>query len=204
MTVKREAEVRRQGADDVRACAKLHLPKGRGTDNHDKFCSRHFLLWSCLLFIGIGLWEVGKAVTCNAVVSVLFLLPLSWYWLAGSIRNATQGRWRSAASIFLAPFLSGSLILALSLAGLDPDRIHFLLVKYSHENEIRTAGATGSLARSWSWGLDAAPLSAGVAYTLKYDPTDREMLSAHIPGKSVRPMGDHFYIVKESEDGGPL
>ncbi|MCS6496808.1 hypothetical protein NX905_21420 [Burkholderia thailandensis] len=176
----------------------------RQLGNTDRFSVRHFVRWFGFLSLCLALWEIDKAVVAILVVSVLFLPMLSIAWLAGTVQSASRGRWRSAASVFFGPAAAGVLMLAMSRVGLDPDRIHFLLVKYPHEIEVHASGSAGHVVRSWSWGLDAAPFSAGVAYTLKYDPTDRESSSAKVSDKSVRPMGDHFYIVKESEDGSPL
>ena len=78
------------------------------------------------------------------------------------------------------------------------------MVKYPHEIEVHFSPSRGQAVRRWSWGLDAAPLSPGVAYTLIYDPEDEALRAPRVPEKSIRPMGDHFYIVKESEDGSPL
>jgi hypothetical protein len=57
---------------------------------------------------------------------------------------------------------------------------------------------------SWSWGLDAAPLSPGAAYTLNYDPRDAELFERKSPDRSIRPMDDRFYVVRQSEDGRAL
>lgn len=151
-----------------------------------------------------ALWEFDKAVLVILLVSVLLVPPLLIAWLVASIRNAIGRRWRRAASAFLAPPLAGALMIGLPFIGLDSERIHFLLVKYPHEIELHFSPSNGKAFHSWSWGLDAAPLSPGVAYALNYDPADAELLAPKVPEKSIRPMGNHFYIVKESEDRSPL
>lgn len=170
----------------------------------DRYSTVHVVRWLAFLSICLALWEFDKAILGIALVCVVFLPPLAIAWLAGAIRGATRCHWRGAVSALLGPLLAGALILGLSSVGLDPDRIHFLLVKYPHEIEVHFSTSGEKTVHRWSWGLDAAPLSPGIAYTLKYDPTDGEWLAAKVPDKSVRPMGDHFYIVKESEDGSPL
>lgn len=172
--------------------------------NTDHFSALHFVRWVGFLSICLSLWEFDKAVVAVVLLSVFLVPLLSIASLAAAIRSANRRQWRSLASVLIGPPLAGALILALSFVGLDPDRIHFLLVKYPHEIEVRSSTSGENAVHSWSWGLDAAPLSSGIAYTLKYDPTDRELFSARVSDKSVRPMGDHFYIVKESEDGSPL
>ena len=172
--------------------------------NEDRLSGLHFAWWVGFLILCIALWEFDKAVVAIILVSVFLLPPLLFVWLVGGIRSLACRQWRCAASALLGPPLAGALIFALSSVGFDPDRIHFLLVKYPHEIEIHSSISGKNAVHSWSWGIDAAPLSSGIAYTLKYDPTDREFFAAKVPAKTVRPMGDHFYIVKESEDGSPL
>lgn len=176
----------------------------RSLASMDRLSVRHFLRWFGFISLCLALWEIDKAVVAILAVSVLLLPLLAIAWVADTLQSAARGRWRSAASAFFGPPAAAVFILAMSLVGLDPDRIHFLLVKYPHELELRASTSGATTVHSWSWGLDAAPLSAGIAYTLRYDPTDRESLSAKVPDKSVRPMGNHFYIERESEDGSPL
>lgn len=180
------------------------LNHNRRSRDADRISAIHFVRWVGLLSLCLGLWEVDRAVVAIILVSLFLVSPLAVASIIGVIRSAARRQWRSVASALLGPPLAGTLILALSSLGLDPDRIHFLLVKYPHEIEIRSSISGKHTVYSWSWGLDAAALSSGVAYTLKYDPSDRELFSEKVPDKSVRPMGDHFYLVKESEDGGPL
>jgi hypothetical protein len=170
----------------------------------DQYSTLHFRWWIGFIVVCLALWEFDKAELAIFLVSLLLLPPLGIAWIVGTIRNAVKGRWRRAASAFLAPPLAGALITGLSLIGLDPDRIHFFLVKYPHEIEVRFSPSGGRAFYSWSWGLDAAPLSPGIVYTLNYDPKDAELLGAKTPDKSIRSMGDHFYIVKQSEDGSAL
>jgi hypothetical protein len=170
----------------------------------DQFSALHFATWVGFLVLCFALWEFDKAIITILLVSVLLLPPLLIAWLAGSVGNAVGRRWRRAVSAFLGPILAGGLILALPHIGLDSERIHFLLVKYPHEAELNFTSADGKIVHDWSGGLNAAPLSPGIAYTLRYDPTDAELLVPKIPGKSIRPMGDHFYVVTESEDGSPI
>lgn len=170
----------------------------------DRFSTLHFAWWVGLLVLCLALWEFDKSVLTIFLVLIILLPPLLMAWLVGSVKNAVGRRWRSAASAFMAPPLAGALMMGLSCIGLDSQRIHFALVKYPHEIELHFSPSGGRAFHSWSWGLDAAPLSPGVAYTLNYDPTDAELLAPKVPEKSIRPMGDHFYVVKESEDGSPL
>lgn len=170
----------------------------------DRLSARHFLWWIGFLSLCLALWEFDKAVLGIILISAFLVPPLAIAWLVGAIRSATRRQWRRAASVLLGPPLAGALIFGLSLVGLDPDRIHFLLVKYPHEIEVHFSSSGENAVHSWSWGLDAAPLSSGVTYTLKYDPVDGELLAAKVPDRIIRPMGDHFYLVKESEDGGAL
>lgn len=178
--------------------------QNEGLTAMDRFSMLHLGWWIGFLVLCLALWEFDKAVLGIFLVSLLLVPPLGIAWVAGTIGNAVNRRWRCAASACLAPPLAGALIMGLSLIGLDPDRIHFLLVKYPHEIEVHFSPSGGSAFRSWSWGLDAAPLSPGVAYTLNYDPRDAELLAAKTPEKSIRSMGDHFYLVKQSEDGSAL
>jgi hypothetical protein len=170
----------------------------------DQFSALHFATWIGFLVLCFALWEFDKAIITILLGSVLLLPLLLIAWLAGSVGNAVGRRWRRAVSAFLGPILAGGLISALPHIGLDSERIHFLLVKYPHEAELNFTSADGKIIHDWSWGLNAAPLSLGIAYTLRYDPTDAELLVPKIPGKSISPMGDHFYVVTESEDGSPL
>jgi hypothetical protein len=110
-------------------------------------------------------------------------------------------RWRRATSAFAAPLLAIALIKALWFVGLDPDRIHFLLVKYPHELQIHFSPGGEQAYRSWDWGLDAPIAGPGSAYALVFDSTDSVALEKDVSGKSVRSMGDHFYLVEVSEDG---
>lgn len=169
----------------------------------DGIFALHFWWWVSYITLCLAIWEVDKALFVILLVSVFTFPPLVVAWLVGTIKNVVHGRWRRAVSAFLGPPLAGVLFVVLSALGLDPDRIHFLLVKYPHQIEVSSTAGEG-VRRNWSWGLDAAPLSPGVAYTLTYDPTDAESHLEKRPDKSVRPMGDHFYVVKESEDGSPL
>jgi hypothetical protein len=170
----------------------------------DQFSALHFAMWVGFLVLCFSLWEFNKAIITILLVSILLLPPLLITWLAGSIGNAVGRRWRRAVSAFLGPILAGGLIFSLPHIGLDSERVHFLLVKYPHEAELHFTSADGKVIHNWSWGLNAAPLSPGIAYTLRYDPTDAELLAPKVPEKSIRPMGNHFYVVKESEDGSPL
>ncbi|WP_028218101.1 hypothetical protein, partial [Paraburkholderia oxyphila] len=172
--------------------------------NADRFSVVHFVWWTGFLLLCLVLWEFDKAVFGIFIVSVFLFPPLAIAWLVGTIGNTIRRRWRRAASALLGPPLAGALIVGLSSIGWDPDRVHFLLVKYPHEIEVHFSTSGEKAVHNWSWGLDAAPLSPGVAYTLTYDPTDAALHAGEGPDKSIRPMGDHFYIVKESEDGSPL
>ncbi|WP_035547050.1 hypothetical protein [Burkholderia sp. 9120] len=170
----------------------------------DRFSARHFARWIGFLIVCFGLWEFDKGVIAILLTTILLFPPLFVVWVFGSMENAVRRRWRSAASAFLAPLLAVGLVLGLPFVGIDSERIHFLLVKYPHEIELHFSSNGGKAFHSWSWGLNAAPFSPGVAYTLNYDPTDAELLAPKVPEKSVRPMGNHFYVVRESEDGSPL
>jgi hypothetical protein len=170
----------------------------------DRFSPLHFAWWLGLFVLYFALWEFDKATVSIFFLSVLLLPPLLIGWLVGTIANAARRRWRRAASAFLAPLLAGTLAIALPCIGLDSERIHFLLVKYPHEIELHFPPSNAMSFHSWDWGLDAPFLGPGVAYMLNYDPTDAELHEARTPDKSIRPMGDHFYIVTESEDGSAL
>ncbi|MBN3728390.1 hypothetical protein [Burkholderia sp. Ac-20379] len=170
----------------------------------DRISTRPFALWLGLAVIYVTVWELYKGVITLLLVSAFLLLPLAIGWLVGSLANAVRGRWRSAASTFLAPLLVGVLMMALPAIGLDSQRVHFLLVKYPHEIALHLEPHGTETFHMWSWGLNAAPLSPGVAYTLEYDPTDAILRAPKVLSKSVRPMGDHFYVVIESEDGTPV
>jgi hypothetical protein len=170
----------------------------------DQFSTLHFVRWIGFLALCFALWEFDKATLTIFLASLLLLPPLLVVWLVGSINNAIGRRWRRAVSAFVGPILAGGLIMVLPRFGLDSERIHFLLVKYPHEIGLHFTTAAGKGTHSWSWGVNAAPLSPGIAYTLSYDPTDAELFAPKVPEKSIRPMGDHFYVVKESEDGSPL
>ncbi|WP_233874581.1 hypothetical protein [Paraburkholderia adhaesiva] len=163
----------------------------------------HLAWWLGFAVLNFALWEFGKWMLCMFLVQVLLLPVLLIALFVGIIWNAVRRRWRRAASAFAGPLLTGALILGLLAMGLDSERLHFLLVKYPHEMELHFSPSHGRAFQSWSWGLDAVPLSPGVAYTLNYDPTDAELHKAATPDKSIRSMGDHFYLVKESEDGSP-
>lgn len=170
----------------------------------DRFTALHFARWIGFFVICFGLWEWDKAVITILLTTILLFPPLFVFWVSGSIENAIRRRWRNATSAFFAPLLAAGLLFGLSLVGLDSQRIHFFLVKYPHEIELYFSHDSGRAVHSWSWGLNAAPLSPGIAYTLKYDPTDAELLAPKVPEKSVRPMGNHFYVITETEDGSPL
>lgn len=170
----------------------------------DRFTARHFARWIGFLVICFGLWEFDKAVIAILLTTILLFPPLFVFWISGNVENAVRRRWRSATSAFFAPLLAGGLVFGLPFVGLDSQRIHFLLVKYPHEIELYFSSDGGKAFHSWSWGLNAAPLSPGVAYALSYDPTDTELLAPKVSEKSIRPMGNHFYVVTESEDGRPL
>jgi hypothetical protein len=136
------------------------------------------------------------------LLSVLLLPPLAITWLVATISNLFSCRWRRAISAFVAPLLAIALLKGLWFVGLDPDRIHFLLVKYPHEFQLHFSPGGEKAYHSWDWGLDAPIVGPGTAYTLIFDATDSVALEKDVAGKSVRSMGDHFYLVEVSENEG--
>lgn len=169
----------------------------------DRFSRFHFVAWLGFLLPCLVLWETTRSLLGLTALSLCVLPPLAIAWLVGTIRHGVRRRWRRAASALLGGPLAIALLVGLALVGLDPDRIHFLLVKVPHEIEIGALHDGKAAPHSWSWGLAAMPFSAGVGYTLEYDRTDAPRHLAGEPGKLVRSMGDHFYLVEESEDGSP-
>jgi hypothetical protein len=167
--------------------------------NDDKFSSLHFVWWVGFLALCLTTMQLERTPILMLFVAVLFLPPLTIALLVGIIGNSFARRWRRAVSALMGPLLAVALIKELWLIGLDPDRIHFLLVKYPHELQIHFSPDGEQASRSWDWGLDAPLASPGVAYTLIYDPTDSESFVESDSGKAVRSMGDHFYLVKDYE-----
>lgn len=82
-------------------------------------------------------------------------------WIVGTVRNAADRRWRPAASAFFGPLLAGALIVGLASVGLDADRMHFLLVKHTHEKELHRSTIGENARHRWNWGGSRTTIGVG-------------------------------------------
>jgi hypothetical protein len=150
------------------------------------------------------LWEIDK-LSLLLAMCMLIGVPLSvTMWGVWTIGGLCRRQWRRAAAVCFAPLAAAGIVSVLFHAGLDPTQLHFYLVKGAHERELARLPAGERSYQQWYWGLDAGPLSAGIVYWLVFDATDgvmRRQTDDEDRGVIVRALGDHFFVMEESEDG---
>jgi len=164
---------------------------------------RPAILWFALIALCCLLWEIDHGNIFATLVAILGFPILAVANLIGAVRAIVFRKWRHLLSILLAPCLGIGVLGMIANGLIDLDSIHFFVVKYPHELELHLLRSDRRAFRSWSWGLDAAPLAPGVAYNLVYDATGQVVRERELrKGNSIyaRPMGGNFYLLAEAED----
>ncbi|WP_124800754.1 hypothetical protein [Paraburkholderia phosphatilytica] len=160
-------------------------------------------LWLGLIALCCFMWEMDHGTILVALTAIFGFPILAIGSLIEAARASVLRKWRCLASLFFAPLVSIFVLSLIANRLIDLDRIHFFVVKYPHQLELRYLRSEERQYHTWNWGLDAPLLGPGVAYNLIYDATGKIIWGRKSEqGNSmfVRPMGANFYLVAETED----
>lgn len=134
-------------------------------------------------------------------IDLLAFLFLTIAVLVSLCVNSILRRWRRLLSLLLTPVFLLTVVALLASVGLTADRIRFALTKNEYLAEIQRldANSAGPHVHTFAWD-DTFVAKSYV--TLVYDESDKIASRDNSQSESdeitsVRPLGDHFYLLDE-------
>lgn len=173
--------------------------------HEDRFSRTHLYIWLAFGALIYCSDELDRLLNLSYLLIPVILLPaaaVAIVWLAGFTWNLWKRRWRSLASVVLAPVITVAIFGSLLKLRIDPDWIHFQFTRATYLRLAHESGGASPRHLQWDWGDTGAATGPNIFHTLVFDEADKP-LSGHPPADeqgpsiSVRPMGDHFFLVTE-------
>ncbi len=171
----------------------------------DRFSQMHLYVWLAFGALIYCSDQLDRWLNLSYFLIPVILLPavvVAITWLVGFAWNLWNRRWRSLVSVALAPVVTVAIFGSLLRLRIDPGWIHFQLTRATYLRLVHESEGASPKHLHWDWGDTGAATGPNIFHTLVFDEADKPP-SGHPPADeqgssiSVRPMGDHFFLVTE-------
>ncbi|CAM3077366.1 hypothetical protein BUUB107078_08895 [Burkholderia ubonensis] len=175
------------------------------TMNNHRFSSFQFCIWLAFGALIYFSDQLDRSLNLSFFLIPVLFIPaaiIGIIWLISFGRCVWNGQWRTLASVILAPVLTFAFFGTLLKFKIDPDWIHFQVVRTDYLREIRESPGQSPKHHRWYWGDTGSAIGPNIFHTLIYDEADdplrgQTMAEEQDDSTDVRPMGDHFFLVTQ-------
>jgi len=172
----------------------------------DGFAVGHFCVWlvfGTIFYLGHELDRIFGLYLFLVPMLLIPALIASGAFVIGLVANLWARRWRRLMSVVAAPVVTIGLLAASTYYQISPEWIHFQLARSHYMELVRNLPGPSPKYQEWDWGETGGAGSANIFHSLVYDETDnplhRPEQSVHNEAtSSVRPCGDHFFLVTDT------